>query len=144
MAANIEHPDDVKTPPEQVLYADILFWGCWTGLALMIVTYFVYLTGILPPHVPLDQITTLWTQKVAVYLEKGAVPIGWGWTSLLNKGDFLNFLGIALLAGLTMVCYVPLIPAFFKKKDPVFAIIALTEVVVLFLAASGIVAGGHH
>lgn len=144
MAANAEHADDVKTPPEQILYADILFWGCWTGLALMIVTYVVYLTGILPPHVPMDQVTVLWSKKVAVYLEQGAVPIGWGWTSLLNKGDFLNFTGIALLAGLTLVCYVPLVPAFLKKKDTVFAVIALAEVVVLFLAASGIVGGGAH
>lgn len=144
MAANAEHADDIKTPPEQILYADILFWGCWSGLALMVVTYFLYLSGIMSPHVPLDQITELWTQKVGYYLEKGNVPTGWGWTSLLNKGDFLNFTGIALLAGLTMVCYIPLIPAFLKKKDYLFAFIALTEVVVLFLAASGIVGGGAH
>ena len=134
----------VETPAEQIVYANILFYGCWTGLALMAVTYFVYLTGILTPHVPLEKVIVLWSQPVATYLSQGNVPIGWGWATLLNKGDFLNFLGIALLAGLTIVCYIPLVGAYLKKKDTVFAVLSVLEILVLAAAASGLVGAGAH
>ncbi|WP_243313095.1 DUF1634 domain-containing protein [Fundidesulfovibrio agrisoli] len=144
MADNTNACVSVETPPEQTLYADFLFWGCWGGLALMALTYILYVTGLMTPHVPMDKIVQLWSQPVKVYLEQGNVPVGWGWATLLAKGDFLNFLGIALLAGLTIVAYIPLIPAFLKKKDTSFAIIALLEVIVLTIAASGIVGSGGH
>jgi len=136
--------ESVETPKENILYADILFWGCWGGLALMALTYILYVTGLMTPHVPLDVVTVLWSKSVNVYLEQGKVPHGWGWVVLLGKGDFLNFLGIVLLASLTVVAFIPLIPAFLKKREPVFAIIALLEVLVLVSAASGLVSGGGH
>ena len=133
-----------KATPEQITYANMLFYGCWGGLALMAVTYILYVTGIIPPHIPLDQVPLMWSEPVGTYLELGKVPHGWGWAVLIGKGDFLNFLGIVLLAGMTIVCYIPLIPVFMKRKEFVFAALALTEILVLALAASGIVGGGAH
>ncbi|MEF3697070.1 DUF1634 domain-containing protein [Desulfolutivibrio sp.] len=133
-----------KTPKEQVLYANMLFYGCWSGLAIMIVTYLIYAFGILEPHVPMEVVTSAWFKPVQEYLTVGQVPVGWGWATLLNKGDFLNFLGIVLLAGMTLVCYIPLIVAYLKKKDTLFAMIAVLEILVLAFAASGIVGGGAH
>lgn len=134
----------IKTPQEQVTYANLLFYGCWGALALMLVTFLVYVLGILPPHVPMEQITTLWSHPVTEYLEKANVPHGWGWVALVGQGDFLNFIGVVVLAGMTIVCYLTLIPAFLKQKQTIFAVIAILEVVVLTLAASGIVGGGGH
>jgi hypothetical protein len=62
---------------------------------------------------------------------------------MLRYGDFLNFIGIAMLAGVTIVCYAAIIPMLLKRKDKVYALLALLEVVVLVLAASGVVSGGH-
>ena len=31
--------------PEQITYSNLLFYGCWSGLALMIVTYLIYVLG---------------------------------------------------------------------------------------------------
>ncbi|MBI5519098.1 MAG: DUF1634 domain-containing protein [Desulfovibrio sp.] len=133
-----------KASPEQVTYANMLFYGCWGGLALMLVTYLVYVTGILTPHVPLDRIPQLWSQPVGVYLKEGNVPHGWGWVALVGQGDFLNFIGIVLLAGMTILCYIPLIPAYLKRGEKIFAALALAEILVLLVAASGIVGGGAH
>ena len=133
-----------KASPEQVTYANMLFYGCWGGLALMLVTYLVYVTGILTPHVPLEKIPQLWSQPVGVYLKEGNVPHGWGWLVLIGKGDFLNFVGIVLLAGMTILCYIPLIPAYLKRGEKIFAALALAEILVLLVAASGIVGGGAH
>jgi hypothetical protein len=132
-----------EAPPEQILYANILFWGSWGGMALMILTYVIYITGALSPFIPLDKIPEVWSEPVKAYLAQGA-PTGWGWVELLDKGDFLNFVGIALLAGLTIVCYIPLVFSYFRKKDPAFALIALANVLVLVLAASGLVHMGGH
>jgi len=144
MADNKTVGAPIETPREQILYADILFWGCWGGLALMAVTYILYVAGIMTPHIPLEKVTVLWSQPVGTYLSQGNVPTGWGWLVLMGKGDFLNFAGIVLLAGLTIIAYIPLIPAFLKKGDKVYALLALLEVLVLSLAASGIVGGGAH
>lgn len=135
---------DTNAPAEQITYANILFYGCWSGLALMIVTYLIYVTGIMDPYVSMELVTKFWSQPVGEYLTQNNVPTGWGWATLLNRGDFLNFLGIALLGGLTIVCYIPVTLAYFKKKDIAFAIISLLEVLVLCFAASGIVGGGAH
>ncbi|KUG28926.1 hypothetical protein ASZ90_001194 [hydrocarbon metagenome] len=132
------------TPKEQVRYANMLFYGCWGGLALMAITYLIYVFGVFEPHVPMDTVIQLWSKPVRDYLTVGQVPVGWGWATLLNKGDFLNFLGIALLAGMTLVCYIPLVVAYVKKKDSLFAAIAVAEILVLAFAASGIVGGGAH
>lgn len=144
MADNKNACEPISTPKENILYADILFWGCWSGLALMALTYIVYVTGILPPLVPLDTVTVLWSKPVHVYLEQGHAPQGWSWVMLLGKGDIINFLGIALLAGLTVVAFLPLIPAFLKKGDKFFAFAALFEIVVLVSAASGLISAGGH
>jgi len=134
----------IKTPPEQITYANLLFYGCWGALALLVVTFLVYTLGLLPPHVPVAEIPNLWGLPVHEYLEKANAPHGWGWIALIGQGDFLNFIGVVVLAGMTIVCYLTLIPAFLREKQTIFAAIAVLEVVVLTLAASGIVGGGGH
>lgn len=136
--------DSVHASPEQNTYADYLFYGCWIGLIIMLVTYLLYVTGILSPHVPLADMPLLWSKSVDNYLHTANVPTGWGWLRLLNRGDFINFIGIVLLAGLSIVCYLRIIPSLFRKGDKIMGCIAVIEVLVLLLAASGIVGGGAH
>jgi hypothetical protein len=56
----------------------------------------------------------------------------------------MNFVGIAILAGLTIACYLAIIPTLMRKKDTAYLVIAVVEVLVLTLAASGILKGGGH
>lgn len=135
---------EMETPKEQILYANILFYGCWLGILIMIVTYFLYVFGIMEPHVPLQRISQCWSEPVGKYVEGFHIPLGWGWVALLGKGDFLNFVGIVLLAGLTLVCFLTLIPAYVAQKRWVFVFIATVEALVLILAASGILTTGGH
>lgn len=141
---NVAMADQTKASPEQVAYANLLFYGCWGSLALMALTYIVYITGILEPYVPIERVVELWSKPVGTYLHEGNVPSGWGWATLLGNGDFLNFLGIALLAGMTLLCYIPLTLAYLKKKDMIYASLAIAEILVLAFAASGIVGAGAH
>lgn len=136
--------DSVYPSEEQTAYADILFYGCWLGLAVMIVTYLLYVLGIIAPHIPLEKLPEYWVMPVHEYLRKANVPTGWGWTALLGRGDFLNFIGVVLLAGLSIICYVRIIPALIRKKDKAMTFIAIAEVAVLILAASGVISAGAH
>ena len=129
---------------EQSVYADLLFYGCWTALLIMIVTYLLYVLGVIAPHVPLAKMPDYWSQPVSVFLAEASVPTGWGWTSLLGRGDFLNFPGVALLAGLSIICYLRVLPMFLRKKEQLMFVIGLLEVLVLLFAASGIVGSGAH
>lgn len=133
------HPSE-----EQLAYADVLFYGCWLGLVIMLITYLLYVFGIVAPHVPLEMMPEYWSKPVGHYLEAGNVPTGWGWTALLSQGDFLNFIGVVLLAGLSIICYLRIIPYCLRKKNTLMLCIAIAEILVLLFAASGIVGSGAH
>ncbi len=135
--------DSFKADPEQVLYAQILAKGMYIGLLVLFITYFLYVFGIVAPFVPLGEVSGYWSMSGAEYILKSGSPRGWNWIGMLGYGDFLNFVGIAILAGLTIVCYTAIIPLLLKKGDRIYAILALLEVLVLGFAASGLVAAGH-
>lgn len=134
----------LETPEEQIVYANILTFGVWSCLALMILFYILYVFGIIAPHVDFEVMTANWGKGVADYLHITQSPQGWGWLFLLHKGDFLNYIGFGLLALLTIFCFIPLLIGCIKKKDWIFTAIALAEILVLSLAASGIFGSGGH
>jgi hypothetical protein len=140
-----------KTQSEQLLYARVLEIGMYIGLVILFITFSLYVSGVLAPVVPLDQISSYWNQGVHEYLE--AVnrdhlhmehpPTGWMWVTMLGKGDFLNFVGIAILGGITILCYLVIVPALLRKRDLAYLAMTLLEVLVLSLAASGVLVVGH-
>ena len=135
--------NNVTIAEEQVTYANILNVGMWAGLALLVVTFFIYISGVLPSLVPIEDLSKYWHLTASEFHTKLGTPIGWGWLDHVGKGDYLNFVGIAILAGLTIVCYIAIMPALKRKKDMAYLVIAVLEVVVLTLAASGILQSGH-
>ena len=56
----------------------------------------------------------------------------------------MNFLGLALLALMTIVCYCVLLNGYTKRKDWIYLTIAVLEILVLTVAASGILGSGGH
>ena len=136
--------NDIKASPAQLRYADTLFYGALLGFVTMLITYALYVFGVLTPQIPLDEMPRLWSQSAAAYRAAGNIPQGWGWLALVGKGDMCNFIGIAFLAALTIICFVQLAIGLLRQKQWIMAIIAILEVLVLSLAASGVlVAGGH-
>ena len=134
----------LKATEEQLAYAKLLDFGMKLGLLVLIITFIVYLSGFFSPHIPVNDLPRYWGMSVHKYLESTGIHPGWTWLGMLGKGDFLNFVGIAFLAGVTILCYLRIIPILFRKKDTVYGILAIVEVLVLVLAASGILkAGGH-
>lgn len=129
---------------EQVVYAKILDLGMKVGLCALVISFVMYVFGVLEPHVALQDLPKYWKLPVHDYLQQTGIGQGWSWLSMLNKGDFLNFVGIAFLAGVSVLCYLAVIPMLFRKGDTIYAFLAIAEVAVLVAAASGLLkAGGH-
>jgi len=133
----------LKASPEQLLYAKILEKGMYFGLLILFITFGLYTFGILDPYIPLDKVSEYWSYNVNDYLEHAEIKAGWAWLGMLKYGDFINFIGIAMLAGVTILCYAAIVPTLLKNNDKVYAILAVIEVIILSAAASGILAVGH-
>jgi hypothetical protein len=139
-------PDD-----EQLLYARVLEIGMYIGLLVLFITFALYVTGAVTPFVPLDEVSNYWHLGVNEYLE--AVnddhlhlehpPTGWAWVTMVGKGDFLNFVGISILGGVTIICYLAITPLLWRKRDFAYLGMAILEVLVLSLAARNLLAVGH-
>jgi hypothetical protein len=133
-----------QAPPEQVTYANLLFYGSWGAIAILLITFGIYVSGFFESYIPINEVSKYWSMPVSQYVHEANVPIGWGWASLLGKGDFLNFIGIALLAGMTIVCFIVILPYYVKQKDIAFVVLIILEVLVLSLGASGLLGTGGH
>jgi hypothetical protein len=133
----------LEASPEQILYAKILEWGMYLGLLILFITYALYVFSIMDPYIPLNKISNYWSMNVHDYLEHAGIKDGWAWVGMLKYGDFINFVGVAILAGVTIICYAVIVPTLLKNKDIVYAILAVLEVVILSAAASGLLAVGH-
>ncbi|OGR07285.1 MAG: hypothetical protein A2511_08685 [Deltaproteobacteria bacterium RIFOXYD12_FULL_50_9] len=149
---------------EQVVYAKILEKGMYFGLLLMVITFAIYVFGIMKPAVPLNEVANYWKLPVATHAAVAGHPAklgyldtinqnflhldqpvtGWGWMKLINYSDFLNFIPVAILAGITLLCYLAIIPVLQAKKDTAYTVMAILEVLILTLAASGLLAVGGH
>lgn len=134
---------DLKAGPEQLIYATILEKGMLLGLLILFITFIIYAFGIVKPYIPLEQISHYWSMNVHEYLHHAKIKGGWNWVTMLGYSDFLNFIGIAILAGVTIICYAAIVPILCKTKDWAYAIFAVLEILILGLAASGLLAVGH-
>ena len=133
-----------KPARDQIIYANLLIIGVWAGIVILFVTYSIYLFELMPVHVDTSFIPKVWNKGVGEYLEITHSPHGWGWVHLLLKGDFLNYLGFVLLALMTIICYLVLVRGYVRQKNWIFSAIAVLEIIVLSVAASGILGSGGH
>lgn len=132
-----------RTQRPELRYARLLDWGARIGLVLLVLSFFAYVTGVLPARVPVQQLPELWTQPLQRYLELSGVSTGWSWLALLRNGDMLCLAGIAVLAGCSGLCVLSLLPLYRANADRAYLWLAAAQVAVLLLAASGVLEGGH-
>ena len=129
---------------EQILYANILNKGMLVGLLGLVITFTIYGAGILKPMIPLEQVQHYWVMPVSQYLAESGIHAGWAWLGNIGYGDMLTFLPIAFLSLLTIVCYAAILPGLIRKKDTPYVVLCIVEIIVLTVAASGILGSGGH
>jgi hypothetical protein len=119
-------------------YARCIEIGMSIALVLIVLELAAYLSGALSPYIPLRDLPAYWRLPLKEYLAAAQVPTGWGWLALVWKGDYLNFVGIALLASISAAGCVAILRAYAARGDRVYAALALAQLVVLLAAASGL------
>lgn len=152
---NMTDPQPENTPPEpavpseQSAYARLLGIGSSLGLLALAAAFGVYLLGIIPQTIPLDELANHWHKTPEAYHQvidakldqpvEGGTVTGWGWVKhAFSRSDYLCYIGICMLAGITILCYINMIPRLIKKGDRLYLAIAVLEIIVLLLAASGV------
>jgi hypothetical protein len=127
----------------QELYARWLGAVTRVAFAAALVAFVLYAGGVLPSFVPLDALPTLWQLPVGEYLARTGAPVGWGWLRLLPDADYVSLGCVALIASVTAVCYLAVLPMLAKLEERVQAALVAAQVIVLLVAASGALAAGH-
>ncbi|HET7729550.1 MAG TPA: hypothetical protein VFK48_05915 [Usitatibacter sp.] len=131
-------PDDV-----QERYAQWLEWGTRAGLLLLVAGLLLYVSGMVDPHVPIERLPELWGLPANRFLEEARIGPGWGWATLLHRGDLMAVGGIAVLAGCSVIPLAAGAWRFAAQGERTYAVLCALEIAVLVLAASGVFAGGH-
>jgi hypothetical protein len=126
---------------EQQVYAKWLAVGSHLGLALIIITFLAYVLDVWEPHVPIEHLPWLWSLPAHEFRSVTDGPHGWEWVALLGRGDFLTYIGVAVLALTTVACYARIVPALGAGGERLYAAIGAAQILVLLLAATGLVSG---
>ena len=139
----MERTTEFKNLPEQRLYANILFYLNLIGLFILLTGFTLYLTGVITPLVPLEDLPRFWSLSLDEYIEKSNMPTGWQWISKIGYGDIAPMLGIAVLASVTFVCYFFLLFQFIKRGVKSLALIVSIELLLILLSASNLIQVTH-
>lgn len=141
---------DVDTAPDDLCGAQLVFarWidvGAKLGMVLLTIGFAAYVSGLIQPQFPIEELPKYWGMELGDFVKATGAPRGWEWLRFVDRGDYLNFLGIGVLASIVIASYVRIVPMLLRG-DRVFAAIAVLEVLVLAIAASGLLngLGGRH
>ena len=122
-------------------YARVLDLGTRVGFIALLVTFGLYVFGVIPAAIALNELPRLWSLPVDEFVRASGGVTGWGWVARLHQGDYLNYVGVVFLALVTVVCYAVVVPQLWRDRARVFAWFAIAEIAVLVVAAIGFGAG---
>ena len=131
-----------KIDQVQLVYARVLEMVSHVGMAFLALGYVVYVLQLLPLSVPIDAIAGNWHLKASEMQQKLHTPAGWSILSssgALFKGDVVSYLSIYYLAMATVVCLAFASVIFYREKNYLYTTIAVLQVLVLLVAASGLI-----
>lgn len=126
---------------EQQVYARWLEAGTRIGFVVLTASFVAYVFGLLDPLMPPRELARLWNMPVDRFVAASGAPTGWRWLQHLARGDYLNLVGVAVLCLVTVVCYARILPVFSKQSDRLYAALSAAQILVLLMAASGVLAG---
>ena len=119
-------------------YARWLAIGARVGFIALVASFFIYMLGLIPPGIPVTELSRYWGLPVAGYLAATHAPTGWGWLHRLPQSDVLNFVGVAILGFTSIACYLRLIVDYIRERDWPYVAICIAQITVLLVAASGL------
>lgn len=131
------HTDEINQ-----VFARVELWGVRVGIIGMIVTFALYLTGLVQPFIAPSRLTGLIGGGVTAYVRDNQVPTGWDWLSLIERSDMLSLASLVFMVGVIAAAYVALVPVLIRQGNRIYLGIVIAQLGVFFLAAFGGF-GGH-
>lgn len=123
---------------EQLRFAKVMSAGVKLGFVMLVVSFALYMTGVLQPLVPVDQVSHYWGLSAAEYAKATGTPTGWAWVKDIAKGDMLNYVGIVVLASASIASSLAILPLFARQGEKAHLIISILLILVLLVSASNI------
>ncbi|HWR01294.1 MAG TPA: hypothetical protein VN371_05475 [Chlorobaculum sp.] len=130
----------------QIVYAKTLDYVAHTVIVVMAVGYLLYMTQLLPLSVPIETIAGNWHLSATSMQAKLNLPCGWECFSApagILHGDVLSYISVIFLSLSTLICLASAVAAFISEKKYLYSTIAILQVLVLLVAASGIMSAGR-
>tara|TARA_X000001036_G_scaffold426298_1_gene453539 strand:+ start:222 stop:671 length:450 start_codon:yes stop_codon:yes gene_type:complete len=143
LSSLMENTSAFENASEQQLYAKIVYHMNHLGLFALVAGFALYLTGMLTPHVPLEDLPQYWSLPLEQYLEKTGALTGWQWISELGYGDVAPLIGVAVLASIPLVCYLVLFFQFLQRGAKPLVVITVIELFFMLLSASNLIQISH-
>lgn len=122
------------------IYARWLDVATKVGFAVSLAAFLVYVSGWVPAFLPPADLPRYWSLPVGRFIAATGAPQQWSWLRLLGYSDVLNLGALALFALVTPACYARLVPRLLAQRDWLQLALACAQVVVLLVAASGVLA----
>ncbi|MDO9109061.1 MAG: hypothetical protein Q7U40_00265, partial [Desulfatirhabdiaceae bacterium] len=69
--------NDQAVTREQLLYTGVLRVLSKIGLGLLVVTFIIYVGKLLPPKIPLGELSRYWSLSSEEYLRASGIQAGW-------------------------------------------------------------------
>jgi hypothetical protein len=131
--------DEQSMPLENSVYARVLWIASLFGFLIAFIAFLLYLTGIVEPRIPLARVPELWSLSSREALRLSGIPGGWGWLHLVDRSDMLCYAALAVTASGTIVALISVFIVYLSRRNFLYALIVLLELIVLCLAASGFI-----
>lgn len=132
-----------KAPAEALRFALWLEWGTRIGMVVMVVSFVAYLSGWWPARIAPAELERWWGMPLAQFIEHTRAPTGWQWLYALHHAENSAVFGVAVLASCAVPALLALVPLFHSRGDRRYVLLSLAVALVLVVAASGLVSGGH-
>lgn len=132
-------PADAHAPVRERMnrrVAAVQRWGTFVALALMLGAFAVYVSGALPPYVPLRQLPTLLAVDAETFVRAHDVPTGWGWVMHLDHGDMLALGGLLAVVAVVGAAYLALLPLLARQRDWIYLVLVAVQLALFALAAA--------
>lgn len=129
--------------PARAMYARALDRLVRLGMGFMLAVFCFYAMGIGPCRIRPETLSFHWSLSLHEFLTATGTGQGWCWIRDLRKLDHLSLMSIIFMAFITVICYIRILPYYFKVKNRIYALICSIQIIVLLLAASGLLKAGH-
>ena len=113
----------------------------WT-LALVLVSFFLYISGWMEAFIPPDKLPDLIGAGLETFVRENNAPTGWRWLGMLGYSDMLSLGALVLLVGVIFAAYLMVVPMLLRRRDTLYLALVCLQLALFIVAGLG-GPGGH-